>query len=122
MDVNGNPNGAPKQLTRRPGPDEFPVPSPDGARIAWVGRDAAPQSYVTGKLYVMNADGSRVKVLAGTLDRDVRRPQWSSDSRTVYFLADDRGYFKAAGLNVKAIEDVTPLPHNGCRPPKKRRV
>jgi small subunit ribosomal protein S11 len=27
-----------------------------------------------------------------------------------------------AGLNVKAIEDVTPLPHNGCRPPKKRRV
>lgn len=28
----------------------------------------------------------------------------------------------AAGLNVKAIEDVTPLPHNGCRPPKKRRV
>jgi small subunit ribosomal protein S11 len=27
-----------------------------------------------------------------------------------------------SGLNVKAIEDVTPLPHNGCRPPKKRRV
>jgi small subunit ribosomal protein S11 len=27
-----------------------------------------------------------------------------------------------AGLQVKAIEDVTPLPHNGCRPPKKRRV
>ena len=26
-----------------------------------------------------------------------------------------------AGLNVKSIEDVTPLPHNGCRPPKKRR-
>ena len=29
---------------------------------------------------------------------------------------------QAAGLNVKQIEDVTPLPHNGCRPPKKRRV
>jgi small subunit ribosomal protein S11 len=28
----------------------------------------------------------------------------------------------AAGLQVKAIQDVTPLPHNGCRPPKKRRV
>lgn len=27
-----------------------------------------------------------------------------------------------SGMNVKAIEDVTPLPHNGCRPPKKRRV
>jgi small subunit ribosomal protein S11 len=27
-----------------------------------------------------------------------------------------------AGLAIRAIEDVTPLPHNGCRPPKKRRV
>ena len=27
-----------------------------------------------------------------------------------------------AGLKVIGIEDVTPLPHNGCRPPKKRRV
>ena len=28
----------------------------------------------------------------------------------------------AAGLIIRAIEDVTPLPHNGCRPRKKRRV
>ena len=28
----------------------------------------------------------------------------------------------AAGLHIKSIHDVTPLPHNGCRPPKKRRV
>jgi small subunit ribosomal protein S11 len=27
-----------------------------------------------------------------------------------------------AGLRISAIEDVTPLPHNGCRPPKRRRV
>lgn len=29
---------------------------------------------------------------------------------------------QGAGLTVKTIEDVTPIPHNGCRPPKKRRV
>ena len=29
---------------------------------------------------------------------------------------------QAAGLRVTAIKDVTPLPHNGCRPPKRRRV
>ena len=29
---------------------------------------------------------------------------------------------QAAGISIKAIEDVTPLPHNGCRAPKKRRV
>ena len=27
-----------------------------------------------------------------------------------------------AGIDVRAIKDVTPIPHNGCRPPKKRRV
>ncbi|MCX7682610.1 MAG: 30S ribosomal protein S11 [Anaerolineae bacterium] len=29
---------------------------------------------------------------------------------------------QAAGLRVRSIADVTPIPHNGCRPPKKRRV
>ena len=29
---------------------------------------------------------------------------------------------KSSGLNVTTIMDVTPIPHNGCRPPKKRRV
>ncbi|RMH61484.1 MAG: 30S ribosomal protein S11 [Zetaproteobacteria bacterium] len=28
----------------------------------------------------------------------------------------------AAGINVTSIRDVTPIPHNGCRPPKRRRV
>lgn len=29
---------------------------------------------------------------------------------------------QSAGLEVNAIKDVTPIPHNGCRPPKRRRV
>lgn len=29
---------------------------------------------------------------------------------------------QAAGLDVVSIRDITPMPHNGCRPPKKRRV
>ena len=29
---------------------------------------------------------------------------------------------QAAGLQVTSIRDITPIPHNGCRPPKKRRV
>jgi small subunit ribosomal protein S11 len=29
---------------------------------------------------------------------------------------------QAAGLEIEAIKDVTPIPHNGCRPPKRRRV
>ena len=29
---------------------------------------------------------------------------------------------QAAGLSISVIKDVTPIPHNGCRPPKRRRV
>ena len=29
---------------------------------------------------------------------------------------------QTAGLNITMIKDVTPIPHNGCRPPKRRRV
>ena len=29
---------------------------------------------------------------------------------------------QAAGMKVRSISDITPIPHNGCRPPKKRRV
>ena len=29
---------------------------------------------------------------------------------------------QASGLRIHSIEDVTPIPHNGCRPPKRRRV
>jgi len=29
---------------------------------------------------------------------------------------------QASGIEIKAIKDVTPIPHNGCRPPKRRRV
>lgn len=29
---------------------------------------------------------------------------------------------QAAGLSIRSIKDVTPIPHNGCRPPKRRRV
>lgn len=30
--------------------------------------------------------------------------------------------FNANGVNVLSIKDITPIPHNGCRPPKRRRV
>lgn len=29
---------------------------------------------------------------------------------------------QAAGINIRAIEDVTPIPHDGCRPPRRRRI
>jgi acylaminoacyl-peptidase len=104
-------DGSRRQLTRHPGPDEEPVPSPDGSRIAWIAREPKPQSYTVSKLYVANPDGSRAKALAGSLDRDIRYPQWSSDSRTIYFLSDDHGATRVyAARNDGSVRQVTIAP------------
>lgn len=84
-------DGAMKQSTQSAGGDSQPTPSPDGSRIAWLSTAGRAQSYNVRQLMVMNRDGSRSKQLTGAFDRDVSNPQWSSDSRTVYFLAEDAG-------------------------------
>jgi len=84
-------DGEVRRLTGHAGADEAPTPSPDGAKIAWIAAESKPPAYAIKKLWSMGVDGKRVKVLTGSLDRDAADPQWSSDSRTVYFLADDRG-------------------------------
>jgi len=83
--------GVAKQLTSEPGRNTTPLAASDSTKVAWLGMSSHPQSYNVHKLYVMNADGSRVKLLSGQLDRDPVNLQWSSDSRTVYFIADDHG-------------------------------
>jgi acylaminoacyl-peptidase len=78
-------------LVEQPGRNRNPVVSPDGSKIAWLAADDRGRSYAVSKVCVMNADGNRARALSGSLDRDAMHPQWSSDSRTVYFVADDAG-------------------------------
>jgi len=42
--------------------------------------------------------------------------------KTVEVYVKGPGALQATGLDVTMIKDVTPIPHNGCRPPKRRRV
>ncbi len=84
-------DGSVRTLTAAPARYFTALVSPDGGKIAYVTADPQPQSYTVRRLSVMNFDGSRVRELAGQLDRDVENPRWSSDSRTVYFVAQDRG-------------------------------
>ena len=84
-------DGSALRFIKEPGRKESPLPSPNGSRIAWMTTNSQSHSYSIRKLYVMNADGTHVKELANGLDRDPSDLQWSSDSRTIYFLADDSG-------------------------------
>jgi acylaminoacyl-peptidase len=100
--------GEARLLTKDAGTYDSPVVSPDGGRIAYLFAERKPQSYTVRKLYVMNADGTRGRILSGSLDRDAADPQWSSESRTVYFLADDRSATHVyAARNDGTVRQVT---------------
>ena len=59
------------QLTTRDGPDNSPVVSPDGRKIAYLGFDDRLQGYQVTHLYVMDIDGKNSRVVTGDFDRDV---------------------------------------------------
>lgn len=81
-------------LTSRQGPDNSPVVSPDGKRVAYLGYDDRYQGYQVTRLYVMDASGANPRVVTASFDRDVDEPTWAADGRGVYFTFDDHGVRK----------------------------
>jgi dipeptidyl aminopeptidase/acylaminoacyl peptidase len=88
------------QLTTRHGPDNGPVVSPDGRRIAYLGYDDRYQGYQVTHLYVVDADGKNPREVAPDFDRDLADPRWAADSRGVYASYDDQGVRKLALISL----------------------
>ena len=84
-------DGTARALTSRKGPENSPAVSPDGKFVAYTGFDDHYEGYQVTKLYLMNRDGSGVKVLSEKLDRDVSGPVWKADGSGVYVQYDDEG-------------------------------
>jgi dipeptidyl aminopeptidase/acylaminoacyl peptidase len=84
-------SGEIRQLTTRRGPDGGPVPSPDGNLIVYQGQDWSTDTYVENGLYLMNADGSNPRRIAGELGRSLGNLTWAPDGSGVYFSASMRG-------------------------------
>ena len=96
-------------LTRREGPDGDPAVSPDGSTIAYTGFDDREQGYQVTKLYLMNRDGSNVRVLTPDFDRDVQDPTWSADGDGLFFQYVDEGSTKIGFITTDGDRtDVTP--------------
>ncbi|MFQ5816769.1 MAG: prolyl oligopeptidase family serine peptidase [Terriglobia bacterium] len=95
-----------QQLTDHRGPDRNPRVSPDGRFIAFSGYDEHWNSYSLPQLYVMNADGSNLRMLTADWDQSVgggvysdayapfggrQTMQWAPDSSGIYFLSGHHG-------------------------------
>ncbi|XPF94067.1 prolyl oligopeptidase family serine peptidase [Colwellia sp. RE-S-Sl-9] len=79
------------ELTNRFGPDNNPVVSPDGKKIAFTGYDDKRMGYHNEYLYVMNVDGSDRKALSDNFDRSINSFYWGSNSKEIFFEYTDKG-------------------------------
>jgi small subunit ribosomal protein S11 len=96
------------------------ITDPQGAVLSWGSAGAAGfkgSRKSTPYAATMSADGAARKAMdhgVRQIDVFVKGPGSGRESAI-------RG-LQAAGLTINSITDVTPIPHNGCRPPKRRRV
>ncbi len=101
--------GTIRRLTDRSGPDGSPLPSPDGRRIAFTGNDLTTDTYITRKLYVMNRDGSGVRMISGDFDRQPSGLIWAADGSGVYLTARSEGtsnlYFASVDGGVDPVTE-----------------
>ncbi|MGB3075772.1 MAG: S9 family peptidase [Chitinophagales bacterium] len=94
--VDARPNATPRQLTTNPGNDNDPsyeaAPSwsPDGKYIAYTaGGPLKLIYYATQRLAIVPVAGGAAKILTASYDRNIWNPQWSPDSKEIYFIAED---------------------------------
>ncbi|TQV77211.1 S9 family peptidase [Aliikangiella marina] len=93
-------NGKVTQLTNATGPENSPKMSPDGKRIAFTGFEDDGKSFQNSELYVMNADGSNIKLLTPKLDRSVQNIRWADNSKGIYFSYDNDGKKNVAHVSL----------------------
>jgi dipeptidyl aminopeptidase/acylaminoacyl peptidase len=108
--------GTIRALTSRRGPDTSPRVSPDGRLIAYTGYDWTRDSWVDSKLYVMNADGSNPRLVAGDWDRSPQDVRWAAGGGGLYFTAQSEGaqnlyFLPLSGPGAGRVQAVTTGAH-----------
>ena len=104
LDIN---SGQVKQLTTRFGPDRSPAVSPDNSTIAFLGYDDKYLGYQQNSLYVMDTDGSNVKLVSEGFDRNISNINWMRDGKGLYFQYDTEGMTKIASMSLSGkVKDI----------------
>ncbi len=101
-------SGAIRTLVSRPGFWAAPAVSPDGRTVAFTGSDSSDHTHRTSDLWTVGLDGSGLRDVSRTLDRDPDNLRWAPDGRGVYFTAPDRGSINVRYADLSGgIRDVT---------------
>jgi dipeptidyl aminopeptidase/acylaminoacyl peptidase len=93
-------DGAITRLTSRRGVENEPAVSPDGSRLAYTGFDDREQGYQVAELWVADANGANPRALSRAFDRDISRPEWTRDGRSIVFLYEDHGQTNVGRISV----------------------
>ena len=97
-----------RELVTRPGVWAGPAVSPDGRTVAFSGYDSTQHTYRTSDIYVMGIDGSGMRSVTTTFDRDPGELHWAPDGKSIYFTAPDRGAINIHVADLTgAVHDVT---------------
>lgn len=98
------------QITTKPGLDRAPTWSPDGKWIAYVTEiDPKLYYYNVQHLAISPATGGAAKVLTLAFDRPIRRPRFSADGKSIYFIADDEGMQSLCRIPATGGEIARPI-------------
>ena len=105
-------SGTITQLTRHKGPDNNPVPSPDGKLIAYTGYDSTDATWQDAAIRVMDAEGGNVRILTAKLDRSPSGMFWAPDGSGLYFNVENAGSRNLYFVNLKGeYREVTKGAH-----------
>ena len=88
----------PREISRGPGHDFDPQPSPDGRRVVYVHQPL--DDLVRTDLMLADLDSGGVRPLTGTPARHDVSPRWSPDGRRIAFLSDRPGFYEIFVLDV----------------------
>ena len=101
-------SGAIRPLVSRPGFWADPTVSPDGRTVAFTGADSSDHTHRTADLWTAGLDGSGLRDLSRTLDRDPDNLRWAPDGKGIYFTAPDRGSINVRYVDLAGgLRDVT---------------
>jgi dipeptidyl aminopeptidase/acylaminoacyl peptidase len=100
--------GAIRPVVARPGFWSDPAVSPDGRTVAFTGADSSGQTHRTTDLWTVAIDGSGMRDLSRTLDRDPDNLRWAPDGKGVYFTAPDHGSINIRYADLAGgVRDIT---------------